>query len=1015
MTTPQRIESALKNVHDQRSFLKELLVGALEWPVGDRIEDLGEISYNWSAAELRLQGLEKQLIAGQVLQIQPLRQDQPWGIFILEFSRPDAFTAERGMTGFLRRVLRGLVLSRRKGPSQKSWQRENLLFICTHDYTQFRFAHFKAPSEEGGVPRLAAFGWQSGSPEVRTVCEFNLTCLAWPDEPSKTAAWVDLWTDAFDVERVTKRFFEQYRDADKHIRGYVARAMGQKDIDAESVKLFTQTLLNRLMFLRFIERKGWLHPPGNEHSRDYLRELYARGGYRGKSFYAGRLKKQESEAIGHAPFLNGGLFEEQKGLDDQVEDLEDKAFAPLLGDVDGEPGLFYRYNFTVQESTPFDVEVAVDPEMLGKVFEELVTGRHESGSYYTPRPVVSFMCREALKGHLADATQIDEVKVAAFVDRHETPFDIEEARKLVAALDELKAVDPACGSGAYLLGLLHEMVDLYQLLYSDKLKKDARSIHKLKLDIIERNLYGADKDLFATNIAMLRLWLSLSVDSDEPQSLPNLDFKIEAGDSLIGPDPQVFSHLFLQEPAIQLAVMKGKYLRAHGEEKKALRQLILKEQKELGFKLRSLCPGAIDWRVQFCEVFFRPQGGFDIVLANPPYVRMELFKAIKPSLKQNFPEAHAERADLYCYFYARALQLLASGGMLVFVSSNKWLRAAYGARLRMSLAARCSVLGIIDFGELPVFELAATFPMICVAQKGRPQGELVLTRVKSLDPPYPDVAAIIRAVGQRLDASVIAGSNWNLTDSTLAKVLSRMDASGVSLQEYAADQIFWGVKTGLNAAFIIDNETRTQLIEAGPACRAVIKPLAVGDDVRRWRICSKDRWLLYLYHDIDIRQLKPIIEYLRPFRAKLEARATKQNWYELQQPQLKFSEFMTRPKIVFPDIAKEPRFTLDRSGAFLLNTTYFIPSDDLFLLGVLNSRPMWCYCSERLSVLGDADEGGRLRFFRHFVEKLPIPKGDTAERSAVAALAEKCLNAQGVGCEAWQSEIDERVAGLYGL
>ena len=173
--------------------------------------------------------------------------------------------------------------------------------------------------------------------------------------------------------------------------------------------MFTQTLFNRLMFLRFMERKGWLTFGGR---KDYLRALYAAARLSAKkSFYKGRLcplffeglaveGKQQTDAYGCVPYLNGGLFERSE-LDKQVTDLPDEVFAGILGDEHA-GGLFYRYNFTVEESTPLDIEVAVDPEMLGKVFEELVTGRHESGSYYTPRPVVSFMCREALKGYLSD-------------------------------------------------------------------------------------------------------------------------------------------------------------------------------------------------------------------------------------------------------------------------------------------------------------------------------------------------------------------------------------------------------------------------------------------------------------------------------------------------------------------------------------------------------------------------------------------------------------------------------------
>ena len=233
------------------------------------------------------------------------------------------------------------------------------------------------------------------------------------------------------------------------------------------------------------------------------------------------------------PFLNGGLFEET--------DLDKRRDIAVPDEIIGEvlDNLFERFNFTVMESTPYDVEVAVDPEMLGKVFEELVTGRHDSGAYYTPRPVVSFMCREALKGYLeGKEIGLDAYAVARFVDERDTSgISLTAAPDLSKALSEVTVVDPACGSGAYLLGMMQELTELQTILYN--IVKDDKKIYDLKLEIIQRNLYGVDIDEFAVNIAMLRMWLSLAIDYEggKPDPLPNLDFKVLCGDSLLGPDP----------------------------------------------------------------------------------------------------------------------------------------------------------------------------------------------------------------------------------------------------------------------------------------------------------------------------------------------------------------------------------------------------------------------------------------------------------------------------------------------
>ncbi len=265
-----------------------------------------------------------------------------------------------------------------------------------------------------------------------------------------------------------------------------------------------------------------------------------------------------------------------------AKDVPDVALSPMIGPT----GLFYRYNFTIEESTPLDIEVAVDPEMLGKVFEELVTGRHESGSYYTPRSIVSFMCRETLKRYLAGATQASRTAIDTLVDAH-TIDDLTEtnARDIIAALDSLSAVDPACGSGAYLLGLLHELVAVYRSLYSERLVRNPRSLYELKLRIISHNLYGVDIDQFATNIAMLRLWLSLAVEAGEPIALPNLDFKIETGDSLLGPC-EVKTEGFdfdrsLRARADMLVQLKDQYMKAHGEDKARCRALCSKKRPQL--------------------------------------------------------------------------------------------------------------------------------------------------------------------------------------------------------------------------------------------------------------------------------------------------------------------------------------------------------------------------------------------------------------------------------------------------
>jgi hypothetical protein len=279
---------------------------------------------------------------------------------------------------------------------------------------------------------------------------------------------------------------------------------------------------------------------------------------------------------------------------------------------------------------------------------------------------------------------------------------------------------------------------------------DGRSAYERKLEIIENNLYGVDIDEFAVNIARLRLWLSLTVEYDGPQPppLPNLDFKIEIGDSLAAPDPQAAftgQKGFRSDLLKQFREKKAAYLAAHGDQKKKLHEEIDQLRTDLKLWLHSQAPeGAFDWAVEFAEVFApqstngstgaKEEGGFDIIVANPPYVRMDLIKPFKPMLKKNFGYVHDERTDLYVYFFARAHELVRPPGIAAFISSNKWLRSGYGEKLRQHLLDSQAFHLVMDFGELPVFQAAATFPAIFVWQRvARESSPTYWAAVKGLD------------------------------------------------------------------------------------------------------------------------------------------------------------------------------------------------------------------------------------------------------------------------------------------
>ena len=315
------------------------------------------------------------------------------------------------------------------------------------------------------------------------------------------------------IQPVTSEFFKDYKFAyDRTV------ASLEGTLQKEEAEQFTQTLFNRLLFIQFISKKGWITWNNDP---DYLKALLR--DYEDRpdqtNFHADRLSVVFHEGmntpedqrnsttellIGNVPFLNGGLFDRNE-LDQRDIQVDDE----IVSEIVGPAGLFSQYNFTVTEATPLDTEVAVDPEMLGKLFEETVNERHSNGAYYTPRPVVSYMCREALKGFINERgiANLDEDRIAELVDeRSPDAVTQPQALEIAKAVSTLRAVDPACGSGAFLLGMLQEILALNDTLF--RAGKSEESLYKQKLDIIANNIYGADKDGLAVSTAMLRLWLS---------------------------------------------------------------------------------------------------------------------------------------------------------------------------------------------------------------------------------------------------------------------------------------------------------------------------------------------------------------------------------------------------------------------------------------------------------------------------------------------------------------------------
>lgn len=838
-------------------------------------EDIEDLTYDYSSSEFGLSAKSAAPIR-EIKQLRPLVGGQPWGIFYLDFR------GEKISVTALRAILRGLVTKKRGSANQsdmKKWRVEDLLFICTSDnFTNFNFAYFHGTQTTNAV--LSTFGWRHGDTHLRTLAEYNVPALRFPSDPGNAEEWLDKWRTAFDVEVVTSKFFEDYHDIFLLVETEVKNTITSD----ETARLYTQRLFNRLMFIYFIQKKGWLSFNGN---KAYLRALFEASQINKENFlrdrlywlfFSGMSNVSESREVhsleilrerrGEVPYLNGGLFDMEDEWDERDKvSVSNEAFSKILD-------LFERYNFTVEESTPLNVQVAVDPEMLGKVFEELVTGRHESGSYYTPRLIVSFMCREALKHYLTNTLPAEASD--RFVDLGDGS-GLLNPEGVLEALRRLRVCDPACGSGAYLLGMMQELLRLRGALFvSQNIGDD--SVYEIKRSIIENNLYGVDNDPFAVQIAALRLWLSLAIDSDKPQPLPNLDFKIECGDSLTGPAPSVDEKtLFFERhrKVREYVELKNRFARASGERKRALRDEIENVRIELAAALKHTVPrpsvhkieylrahtaelrkdlrhaerggnktkattlqrqlqllmrkltvwdkasvetdGGFDWAVEFAEVFM-PQpaetgptvnlrsvpndskgqgnlidepdladsGGFDIIVANPPYVSALAFSTKysaqkREQLRKSYQTARGA-FDLYVLFYERSIQLLRPEGFVVLINPNKFLSARYALALRQFIMSQTTFLSLVDISGIRIFRNAAVYPVITMLKAGPThfyKSRLRLPTIRQMDEFDLEEFAEIEVDNQKL--TLLPELIWGFLLSSEFPLLARLLAGGKPL------------------------------------------------------------------------------------------------------------------------------------------------------------------------------------------------------------------------------------------
>jgi len=943
-----------------------------------------------------------------------------------------------------------------------------LVGYYSENYDDWRFSYiqmeYKLEKSESGNIRVKQlfspakrFSYLVGKNEPNHTAQSQL--IKFLEQNDKRPTLGDL-EDAFSVEKVSTQFYLDYKNLYENLKAELERIIEKDSKIAEEFKSksiqpqnFAKKLLGQIVFLYFLQKKGWLgvekdkirgnFKPWGTGSKNFLSELFKvkhdyiqEGNFFNEIleplFYNalnnGDRKSDYYERLScKVPFLNGGLFEPINDYDWVETDIiiSNSIIKNVLD-------IFDTYNFTVRENEPLEKEVAVDPEMLGMVFENLIeeNERRGHGTYYTPRTIVHYMCQESLINYLdLSCIEVPKEDIETLMREGHIILEIEQAygsdskeektvliesiadyaKDLDDALASVKICDPAIGSGAFPLGMMLEIVKARTVL--DFYLKQKKSAYEIKLQCIQQSLYGVDLDPGAIEIAKLRLWLSLVVDEENYETiraLPNLDYKIMQGNSVIekfhgislelGKKFTGQIDLFQEVSKIDhlvkdLNINTNEYFRAkHPEEKSIkrdelentiieifryeLRKKHLKDElaKQIEADIRDLTHGKkirnfFPWQLYFANIFYRDNGGFDIVIANPPYVEQEEIVELKPYLEDNYKTYHG-RADLYVYFYELGCKLLRNNGLLTFITSNKFFRAGYGNKLRNFLIDKKNIISIIDFKDAPIFDAASYPAIIQLKNSFRDRTEIIVKAFNwEITGNLDSISHLFKENHINVNQKKLSDNYWVLTNNEIENVLEKMKSNNTSLGDFLNTNICAGIKTGRNEAFFIDQSKREELVKEDSSSEELIKPYFKGKDLRKWITGFSARFIIYTYPGVDISQYPAIEKHLLQYKKSLEKRALNQKWFELQQPQYAYTEIFTKNKIIYPNISKGCKFSFDETKSYLDMTTFCINSSELWLLAILNSSAMTFYFSH----LGIERLGGFQEFKTQYVKKLPIP------------------------------------------
>ena len=720
-------------------------------------------------------------------------------------------------------------------------------------------------------------------------------------------------------------------------------------------------------------------------------------------------KYAQDEFYAQIPYLNGGLFSPH--ADDHYK------YSPEL--QCGQYGIitipnewfarFYdvlnQYNFTVDENTSYDIELSIDPEMLGRIFENLLaeinpeTGENakkSTGSFYTPRDIVDYMVDSSILEHLKTKTGIDENKLKALIsygkeDDELVSFSAVEKKAIVNALYTVTVLDPACGSGAFPIGVLQKIVYMLQEIDPDatlwfnkatenvsflirkefEKKFNAGSLDYIrKLTVIQNSIFGIDIQPIAVEIARLRCFLSLVIEEkvydDEPNRginpLPNLDFKFIVANSLIPLESKGTLQMSIfenQDHIDALRDIREEYFNADSERRielklefKTLQQdmllnTIANYQKQASVKYQLLS----EWKPFESQptTWFDPEwmfgirDGFDIVIANPPYIQLQ-DKSIRSIAEEYSKQGYvtfAKTGDIYCLFYEAGYNNLKDGGILTFITSNKWMRAGYGEKLRNFLSSKTNPIFLIDFAGQKVFESATVDVNILLFKKESNAGQTQACIIK--DKCRNNLCNYIQQ--NTIKQSFNYNDSWTISNQIGRSIKKKLIQHGLPLKQWNI-VINFGIKTGCNEAFIIDEKTRSALIDEDAKSAEIIRPILRGRDVDRYKYNFAGQYLINVHNGIkntctlpiNIEKYPAIKNHLNRWLETLKDRQDQGvTPYNLRN--CAYMDDFSKPKIIWKRIGSKIRFAYDNTGCYVLDSTCFATGPMVkYLVAILNSK-----------------------------------------------------------------------------